>query len=84
LWVEQPSDRGGRLLTCIDFSGRSARELAGVVPHGTSWRVLHATSSTPDRPEVARVHAEGTSLIVEAQGEASGIVLHLTGDRDAD
>jgi len=83
LWLEQPSDRGGRLLTFVDFSGLAPREIPAVIRHDMPWHVLHATMPAPDRPAVTGVHARGTSLVIEAGHEPFGIVLHLPEGRDA-
>ena len=80
--LEQPSDRGGRLLTFVDFSGSATRVIAGVVRDGKTWQVLHAT--TPEPPVVLATQGAGASLIIDAGREPFGIVLHLPEAHDED
>jgi hypothetical protein len=64
-------------LTFIDFSGTARREIPGVIAPGARWQVLHATAPAPDHPVVRGVRAAGTSVVIDADSEPFGIVLHL-------
>jgi maltooligosyltrehalose trehalohydrolase len=78
LWLEQPSARGGRLLTFVDFAGNAVREIPGVACGcRASVHVLFASSTTPGSPFVRDARVEGTAILLDAGPEPFGVVLHL-------
>jgi hypothetical protein len=79
LWLEQPSARGGLLVTYIDISGTAARRIPiSALRQDDELAVLHATSTSAGSI-VRSVRTEAGAIVIDADAEAFGLVLHLPG-----
>lgn len=79
LWLEQPSARGGLLLTYVDFSGMATRRLPRPsLRSDDTLVVLHATATSAGAI-VHGVMLEDGAIVIDASPEPFGLVLHLPG-----